>query len=121
MTVLFRRIVAAYLQQSEPEAVRSRKGRRFVRRLFWSAGVNDVWAFDQHDKWRRFGPFLHVGVDPFPGRVQWLKIWWTNRNPRLVTSYYLEAARRNGGKQNPNNDIYQYSPPANVADNQEYH
>ena len=53
---------------------------------------------DQHDKWKRFGLWLHIGLDPFPGRIAWLKIWWTNRNPRLVTSYYLNASRAVGGK-----------------------
>ncbi|KAH6890733.1 hypothetical protein BKA70DRAFT_1234631 [Coprinopsis sp. MPI-PUGE-AT-0042] len=29
----------------------------------------------------RFGLRLHIAVDPFPGRIQWLKIWHTNSNP----------------------------------------
>ena len=49
---LFREIVAAYLKQTEPEAVNARRYRRFKRRCFWAAGVNDVWAIDQHDKWK---------------------------------------------------------------------
>jgi hypothetical protein len=52
----------------------------------------DIWAFDQHDKWKRFGLWLHMGLDPYSGRMVWLKIWWTNRNVRLVTSYYIEVA-----------------------------
>jgi hypothetical protein len=54
-------------------------------------------TMDQHDKWKRFGLWLHLGLDPFAGRIVWLKIWWNNRNPRLITSYYLEAARQEGG------------------------
>lgn len=57
----------------------------------------EIIAFDQHDKWKRFGLYLHLGLDPFLGRLQWLKIWWTNRNPGLVCSYYLEACRKEGG------------------------
>ncbi|KAK7041035.1 hypothetical protein R3P38DRAFT_2512453 [Favolaschia claudopus] len=56
----------------------------------------DILTFDQHDKWKRFGLWLHVGLDPLPGRLAWLKIWWTNRNPRLITSYYIEACRQLG-------------------------
>ena len=26
----------------------------------------------------------------------WVKVWWTNRNPKLITSYYIEAARKLG-------------------------
>lgn len=90
--------MADYLRLTEPEAVQSRMGRKFKRRRFWAAGVNDIWAMDQHDKWKHFGLYLHVAVEPFSGRILWLKIWWTNRNPRLITSYYLEAARREGGE-----------------------
>jgi hypothetical protein len=82
----------------EPEAVASRKGRNFKRRVFYAAGVNDVWAMDQHDKWMRFGLYLHGGIDPFAGDILWLRIWWTNRNPRLVASYYLDTARKRGGQ-----------------------
>jgi hypothetical protein len=28
----------------------------------------------------------------------WLKVWWTNKNPRLIAHYYLEAARKLGGR-----------------------
>jgi hypothetical protein len=48
---------------------------------------------DQHDKWKRFGLFLHVATEPFSGHIHWLKVWWTNSNPRLILSYYLDAAR----------------------------
>ena len=52
---------------------------------------------DQHDKWQKFGLYLHVGIDPFAGDILWLRIWWTNRNPRLVASYYLDVAESRGG------------------------
>lgn len=70
---------------------------KFKRRRFWSAGVMDIICFDQHDKWKRFCLWLHVGLDPYSGRIVWMRIWWTNRNPKLVTSYYLAACRHAGG------------------------
>ncbi|KAM6489625.1 hypothetical protein JOM56_014947 [Amanita muscaria] len=57
----------------------------------------EYWSIDQHDKWGRFGLWLHLGIDPYPGRFAWLKVWWCNRNPRLLIHYYLEAARKIGG------------------------
>ncbi len=57
----------------------------------------EYWSIDQHDKWGRFGLWLHLGLDPYSGRFAWLKIWWCNRNPRLLINYYLEAAREIGG------------------------
>ena len=89
----------AYLNLTEREAVEFRKQKRFRRKRFWAAGVNDVWSCDQHDKWKRFGLWLHLGLDPYPGQLQWLKVWWSNRNPQLIGGYYLEAARKRKGTQ----------------------
>ena len=79
-----------YFRVYEPDLVRERKAGRLKRRRFWAAGVNDMLAVDQHDKWKRFGLALHTGIDPFPGRIHWIKVWWTNSNPKLILSYYLE-------------------------------
>ncbi|PPQ83249.1 hypothetical protein CVT24_001149 [Panaeolus cyanescens] len=51
-------------------------------------------AVDQHDKWKRFGLALHTGVDPFSGVIHWIKVWWTNSNPKLILSYYLDLVTR---------------------------
>ncbi|KAF9532557.1 hypothetical protein CPB83DRAFT_867411 [Crepidotus variabilis] len=77
----------------EPSLVCERKARNLKRRCFWAAGVNDMLAVDQHDNWKRFGLALHTGIDPFSGRVHWIKIYWTNNNPKIVLSYYLEWVR----------------------------
>jgi len=93
-----RSAVLKFLNELEPIAVAQRKKGRFRRKRFWSAGVMDILTCDQHDKWKRFGLWLHVGLDPYPGRIAWLKVWWCNRNPFLIASYYLEAGRKVGGK-----------------------
>ncbi|KAG6833286.1 hypothetical protein H0H93_013292, partial [Arthromyces matolae] len=78
----------------EPEAVKQRKGKRFKRKVYYSPGVNAVWTQDQHDKWgARFGLWLHNCIDPFTGFNLWMKVWWTNSNPRLIVKFYLDAAR----------------------------
>ncbi len=71
--------------------VLARKGQRLIRKQFWTVGVNDIWTMDQHDKWRRFQLLLHIGIEPHSGLILWLKLWWTNRNPRLVCSWYLDT------------------------------
>jgi hypothetical protein len=63
-----------------------RKAKRFRRKRFWSAGVMEILCMDQHDKWQRFGLWFHQGQDSYPGRLAWMKIWWNNRNPRLIAS-----------------------------------
>ncbi|EJU00512.1 hypothetical protein DACRYDRAFT_40140, partial [Dacryopinax primogenitus] len=64
------------------------------RAVHWSAGVHECWSADQHDKWQWFRLFLHVGLDNFSNYILWLKVWWTNSNPWLIASFYLEAASR---------------------------
>ncbi|KAF9538452.1 hypothetical protein CPC08DRAFT_651431 [Agrocybe pediades] len=91
-----RYLVIAYFLIFEPELVRERKARKLKRRQFWAAGVNDLFAVDQHDKWKKYGLALHAGIDPFPGVIHWVKIWWTNNNPKLIASYYLDAAKKQG-------------------------
>ena len=88
-----------YLHETEPNAVMARRRRRFKRRRFFAAGVNDIWAMDQHDKWGpRFGLWLHNSIDPFISVNNWLKVWWTNKNPRLIAKYFLDYVRKYGGK-----------------------
>lgn len=85
-----------YFHIYEPDLLRERLHRRLVRRRFWAAGVNDLWPMDQHDKFKRFGLALHICLEPFSGRIQWLKCWHNNSNPRLVLKYYLETIRSLG-------------------------
>lgn len=93
---IYRLLVVKYFRQCEPDLVRERKAGRLKRRRFWAAGVNDILAVDQHDKWKKFGLALHTGVDPFCGLIHWNKVWWTNSDPKLIFSYYLEMARKTG-------------------------
>ena len=79
-----------------PDEVQHRKSRRLKRSIFWTAGLHDIWVFDQHDKWRCFQLFLHVGIEPFSGRILWLKIWWTNHNPRLICGWYCDTVQSLG-------------------------
>jgi hypothetical protein len=98
MCLTLRNVVLDLLNTVEPEAVQERRHRRLKRRRFWAAGVNDVWPQDQHDKWGRFGIWLHASLEAFSGDINWLQVWWTNKNPKLVASYYINACRRTGGK-----------------------
>lgn len=74
-----------------------RKGKKWIRKKFYAAGVMAVLTMDQHDKWGQYNLWLHVGIEPFSGYVAWLKIWRTNHNPRLIAKYYLDAVRHLGG------------------------
>lgn len=89
--------VAECLRENEPEEVERRKGRKLQHRRIYIAGVNVSWSMDQHDKWRKYGLYLHTCVEVCSGYILWMKVWWTNRNPRVICSYYLDAVRERGG------------------------
>ncbi|KAG2134218.1 hypothetical protein BD769DRAFT_1385810 [Suillus cothurnatus] len=91
-----RNVVVAYFAMYEVELVRQRKAHRLQRRRFWAAGVNDLFAVDQHDKWLRFGLALHTGIEPFSGRIMWMRVWHSNHNPQLILTYYLETIQELG-------------------------
>lgn len=64
----------------------------------WTAGVNDTWIVDQRHnlQWDKFQLFFHLGIEPYSGCLLWLKCWWTNRDPRLLCGWYLDAIERMG-------------------------
>ena len=80
----------------EPEQVVEHHQCGFKQKHFGAAGVN-VWPQDQHNKWGWFGLWLHAGLEAFSGEINWLKIWWTNRNPRLIMKYYIDTCQQIGG------------------------
>ena len=92
-----RELILKYNRTMDPVAVAARRAGWICRHVFYTAGVNHVWAFDQHDKWQRYGLRLHLGVKPFAGFLLWLIIWWTNSDPKLVGWEYFRAARKYGG------------------------
>src|SRR5260221_2937468 len=61
----YREVIRKYLKITEPEKVAARIGNGLIRRAFYAAGVNHFWAMDQHDKWKRFGLFLHGCIEGF--------------------------------------------------------
>ncbi len=61
--------------------------------------MDHVWAFDQHDKWRRFNLYFHIGVDVASRKILWLKIWPSNKNPRLASKYFLDVVEELDGEQ----------------------
>ncbi|KIK74605.1 hypothetical protein PAXRUDRAFT_121905, partial [Paxillus rubicundulus Ve08.2h10] len=91
-----RSVVTTYFAIYEPELVRQCKACCLRRRHFWAAGVNDLFAVDQHDKWLWYGLGLHTGIEPFSGRIMWIRVWHSNQNSQLILSYYLDTLEEFG-------------------------
>ena len=66
----------------------------FKWRHFCAADVNDVWPQDQHDKWGQFHLWLPARLEAFLDEINWLKIWWINKNPRLIVKSDLNTCWR---------------------------
>ncbi|KAI5998323.1 hypothetical protein F5J12DRAFT_724905, partial [Pisolithus orientalis] len=86
-----RSVIREYFVTYEPHLLKSRKANRLQCHRFWAAGVNDIWAVDQHDKWLHFGLALHTGIEPFSGHILWTRVWHSNCNLQLILSYYLNT------------------------------
>lgn len=85
------KMLLEHMRNVEPEATAARKSSRLHRRRQYIAGVNVTWSMDQHDKWQSYGLRLHAGLDICSGYILWARVWWNNRNPNLIASYYLDA------------------------------
>ncbi|KIJ33625.1 hypothetical protein M422DRAFT_183028, partial [Sphaerobolus stellatus SS14] len=92
-----RSLILAWFNEHEYDLLQERKFKRFRRKAYVAAGVNHIITVDQHEKWMKYGIFLHVGTEVFSGRILWLKVWWTVKNPRLIVKYFLDACREIGG------------------------
>ena len=95
-----RRTILDFFRRHDRDGIARRKYKKFKRKRFHCAGVMDLLTIDQHDKYKRWGLFFHVAQDPFSGRLAWMHVWWTNRNPVLIASYYIRSARKVKGSCN---------------------
>ncbi|KAG2343760.1 hypothetical protein BDR05DRAFT_975793 [Suillus weaverae] len=86
-----RRVIKSYFAMHKSDLVCQCKARRLRQKRFWAAGINDLFAMDQHNKWFCFGLALHTRIEPFSGRIMWMCVWHSNRNPQLILSYYLDT------------------------------
>lgn len=90
--------IAQYNRHVDPDGVRARKHNKLKRHIFYAAGVNHIWAMDQHDKWKRLGLRIHLCTEAFVGKLMWLVVWWTNSNPTFIAGQYFKAIDSNGGR-----------------------
>ncbi|KAG2368713.1 hypothetical protein BDR07DRAFT_1371997 [Suillus spraguei] len=94
-----RSVVKSYFAIYEADLVHQRKARRLPRRCFWAAGVNNIVAVDQHDKWLQFSLALHTGIKPFSGRIMWIcyrEPWSATLGPKNLESPMATPCCANG-------------------------
>lgn len=75
----------------DPEGKEIRKKRSLKRRIYCTPGPNDYLHIDGHDKLRLLQIYIHGAIDGFSRKVLWLQAADTNKNPKVVASYFLKA------------------------------
>ena len=80
--------------QYDPDGVSRRKRRKLRRRKYFSAGPDNRWHIDGHDKLKSFGFSLHGCIDGFSKRLIWLEVSSSNKKPAIIGQFYLDAVRQ---------------------------
>ena len=81
------------LKALDPEGVTLRLNRRLRRRVYHSAGPNFVWHIDGYDKLKPYGISVHGAVDGYSRKILWLVADSTNKDPKVVASYFVNSLR----------------------------
>lgn len=89
--------VRQILKILDPEGVHLRSARRLRRRQYYVRGPNDVWHIDGNDKLLPYGFAIHGAIDGYSGKVLWLEVGRSNKNPEVTATYYLKYVRELGG------------------------
>lgn len=92
-----RRNVALIQTYLDPHGVQLRKRNRLRRRQYFSRGPNFVWHVDGYDKLKPYGFPIHGGIDGFSRFILWLNLCSSNKDPKIVSNYYLNHVKNIGG------------------------
>lgn len=88
--------VMEILRELDPEGVMSRKKKRLRRRLYSVPGPDYLWHIDGHDKLKPFGFSIHGCIDGFSRRLIWLEVGPTNKQPEVITNYFIQSVKQLG-------------------------
>lgn len=64
------------------------------RRHYLVRGPNHMWHIDGNDKIKPFGFCISGAMDGWSRKIIWLEVDRTNKDPKLICSYYLQAIRK---------------------------
>lgn len=95
--VVQKEVVRLLMRIIDPRGVALRQCRRLHRRVYHSKGPNYLWHLDGYDKLKPFGLCIHACVDGYSRYVMWLKVGFTNNNPRVIAYYFMTTVQELGG------------------------
>lgn len=82
--VVTQNIIRECLKLLDEEGVERRKSRRLRRRAYISRGPNFTHHVDGYDKLKPFGLCISGSIDGFSRYITWLKVSYTNNDPKVI-------------------------------------
>lgn len=95
--VVKRETVRLLLSVLDPVGVAHRRARKLRRRRYHNPGPNFMWHLDSYDKLKPYGLCINGCVDGFSRHLMWLKVSFTNSDPKVIASYYIETVKERRG------------------------
>ena len=92
-----RKSVMEIIRELHPEKVALQGKKRLLRRVYSVPGPDFFWHQDVFDKLKSFGFALHGCIDDYSGKIIWLEVASTNKDPSVVEGYFLKAVKSIGG------------------------
>ena len=89
--------VRQILKHADPEGVECRSKKILKRRKYYAKGPNDIWHIDGNDKLKPYGFEIHGCIDGYSRKVLWMRIVYSNKDPRTVIYYYLVTVKNVNG------------------------
>ena len=86
-----RETVRVALKSLNPEEVSFMQAHQFHKRKYRVEGPNQLWHIDGNDKLKLFGLSIHECIDGYSRKVLWLAVSSSNKNPRIVAKFYMDA------------------------------
>ena len=77
--------------QSLNRGVSFRQAHQFHKRTYRVKGPNQLQQIDDNDKLKPFGFSVHECIDGYSRKVLWLEVCSSNKNPRIVAKFYMDA------------------------------
>ncbi|XDV44873.1 hypothetical protein PO909_013091 [Leuciscus waleckii] len=92
-----RETVWLQLSVLDPYGVAYRRARRLRRRRYHNLGPNIMWHIDSYDKLKTYSLCINGCVDGFSRNVMWLKVYFTNNEPKVIATYFIETVKNRDG------------------------
>ena len=90
-------LVAETVCLVDPDGVELRKRRKFIRRRYYAKEPNSVWHIDPYEELKPYGICISACIDGYSRNVLWAEAYFTNSDPAVIATYFLDAVEFNSG------------------------